>query len=161
MKTRKQLVSIKRVVFAFAGFFFFICCKAASYSSPESTFTSKAADSYKQLGIKETHYNNGSGSKLMMKQNKESDHPNKKPTASRAYKKLQEAIHFGNVERAGNDHELISQLKKANKGVYGGGDLLHPRSKKGAASSLITSSSSFLSIAFRAVTIGLLVFVFF
>ncbi|KAK2646792.1 hypothetical protein Ddye_021987 [Dipteronia dyeriana] len=152
MKTRKQLVSIKRVVFAFVWFFFFICCKAASYSSPESTFTSKAADSCKQLAIEETHYKNGYGSKLLMKPNKESDNPNKK---------LQEAIHLGNVERAGNDHELIYQLKKANRGIYGGGDLLRPRSKKGAASSLIASSSSFLTIAFRAVTTGLLVFVFF
>ncbi|KAL5774990.1 hypothetical protein ACOSP7_012547 [Xanthoceras sorbifolium] len=160
---------MKRVIFVWF-FFFNICCKAASCSSTtESTFTSKAAGSYKQLGIKQTQYKNGYGSKLMMKPNKESDHhhhPMKRPTTSRTYKRLQEAVdHIGNhvVQKLAGDHELVSdQLKKANKGIYGGGDLVRPKRKKGAASSVVKRSSSLLlSIAFRVVTIGLLVFLFF
>lgn len=32
-------------------------------------------------------------------------------------------------------HEVFYQMKKADKGVYGGGDLLRPRDNKGRASS--------------------------
>lgn len=77
--------------------------------------------------------------------------------SSRPYRTLQEAIHLGNVDRT--EKGLTFTGKKANKGVYGGADLNHPRNKKGNANAVLRSSS-ILSTVFKAIAMGLLILVF-
>lgn len=80
---------------------------------------------------------------------------------SRAIKGLYGALNLETKVLKGKEGIGIKNLsKKANKGgVYGGGDLLRPRSKKGGSTSLRLNSYS--SMAFKTLAIGLLFFVFF
>ncbi|KAJ0090844.1 uncharacterized protein LOC116144659 [Pistacia vera] len=70
-------------------------------------------------------------------------------------KGVYEALHLGNV---GKGKEVFHQMKKANKGVYGGGDTLRPKRKKGGASSSLVPESS--SLVLWTLVIELLFFLF-
>ncbi|KAJ0031700.1 hypothetical protein Pint_14374 [Pistacia integerrima] len=70
-------------------------------------------------------------------------------------KEVHEALHLGNI---GKGKEAFHQMKKSDKGVYGGGDMLRPRSKKGGASSSLVLKSS--SLVLWTLVIELLFFLF-
>lgn len=84
-----------------------------------------------------------------MKSNKKYDQPRSKAPKGLHIVQEEVVLHLG----------INNQSKKANKGVYGGGDLLRPRSKKGGASSLSLKSSSG-SMSLKTLALGLLFFVF-
>ncbi|KAL9445501.1 hypothetical protein AB3S75_018490 [Citrus x aurantiifolia] len=149
MKVKKELVSIKRVTLV--CFLFIICCNALSSSSSESTLISKGGD-YRPLANDKQLIKIGYGDKIL-----KSYAVVKK---SRAIKGLSEVLNLETKVSKGKEGIGINnRSKKANKGVYGGGDLLRARSKKGGCSSLRLNSSS--SLAFKTLALGLLFFVFF
>ncbi|KAK9213560.1 hypothetical protein WN943_002948 [Citrus x changshan-huyou] len=150
MKVKKELVGIKRVTLV--CFLFIICCNALSSSSSESTLISKGGD-YRPLANDKQLIKIGYGDKIL-----KSYEVVKK---SRAIKGLSEVLNLETKVSKGKEGIVINnRSKKANKGgVYGGGDLLRPRSKKGGCSSLRLNSSS--SLASKTLALGLLFFVFF
>ncbi|GLT43678.1 hypothetical protein SLA2020_176130 [Shorea laevis] len=80
----------------------------------------------------------------------------------RSYKGMHEVVQYRNVKELKEFNVSIhNNSGHKGQGVNGGGDVVRPRPKKGAANSLLPKSCSLSSLLRHASTLGLLIFLFF